>query len=556
MLIDQKSASSFSFRRKKMRQRRRSLKILSTLLILLALAVSAVHWLGLRQVRKSLKLHLQGLHLEAEQSGGLWARFPTLSRENRELQALAALARNDYEQGREILAQLKKPGRFLNQESILALFLKRSDYRSLETWLTHLETKSADYLNLYWAILHSAMFNRQAAAEKLAELSPAGRQKYQRRIDLLEKIGAELDQDRLDFVFDRNGRPLAAYKPSTREIQADLPGFSFAPLAGRIGQGLNYFSLSLDRELQNLVHRLFGNMKGSFVLLDLNDFGLLACYSRPESGDALNSALAEPYYPASVTKVLSLLTYLRHGDQRLFPYECRGNLSFGRSIFYDWTSHGSVADPGRALVVSCNTAFAEMIFAAGETAYQDLLHQFFFNAPDLNEELFTIGFGGFETRQRDRFDLANLAVGLREIRVTTIHAALIAGLIATGGQYSRPFLLLNGRNLFDLAWFHHQPEFSPRIDDQQSFRYLHQAMAEVVNSAEGTARRAAGSPLHPAVKTGTIGSSRTAFDAILIGFFPLERPAYAFAFRLQGAGKAELVGAPFLKRFLDEFARL
>lgn len=539
-----------------MRKRRRNLKVFLTLFILLTLAVASVHWLGLRQLRKSLGLQLQGQHLEARQVTGLCSRIPSLGREYRELQALAALAGNDFNQGQEILAGIARPSRGLNQESILDYFLERSDYHGLAAWLQHLEAEDADYVKLQRTVLHSAFFNRQEAAENLAGLSPDGRKRYERQITLLEKIGSDLEKDRLEFVFDRNGRPLAAYIPSTREIQGDLPGFSFAPLAGRIETGLNFFTLSLDQDLQNLVHRLFANMKGSFVLLDLNDFGLLACYSRPESGKPVNSALNELYYPASITKVLSLLTYLRHDSREMFPYECRGNLVFDRHIFYDWTSHGTVSDPGRALAVSCNSAFAEMIFAAGEPAYQETLQKFFFNAPDLNEELFTMSFGGFETRQRDRFDLANLAVGLREIKVTTVHAAIIAGLVATGGQYSRPFLLRNARNLLDLAWFHRQPQFSPRLADEQSFRYLHQAMADVVSEADGTARRAAGSPFSLAVKTGTIGSSRTAFDAILIGFFPLERPAYAFAFRLQGAGKAELVGASFLKKFLEEFARL
>ncbi len=33
----------------------------------------------------------------------------------------------------------------------------------------------------------------------------------------------------------------------------------------------------------------------------------------------------------------------------------------------------------------------------------------------------------------------------------------------------------------------------------------------------------------------------------MIGFFPVEQPRYAFAFRLQGAGLAEFNGAIFLR---------
>jgi cell division protein FtsI/penicillin-binding protein 2 len=56
-----------------------------------------------------------------------------------------------------------------------------------------------------------------------------------------------------------------------------------------------------------------------------------------------------------------------------------------------------------------------------------------------------------------------------------------------------------------------------------------------------------------ALKTGTAGNKKLGLDAILTGFFPADKPEYAFAFRLERAGKAEWRGALFLKDFLTAF---
>jgi hypothetical protein len=53
-----------------------------------------------------------------------------------------------------------------------------------------------------------------------------------------------------------------------------------------------------------------------------------------------------------------------------------------------------------------------------------------------------------------------------------------------------------------------------------------------------------------AVKTGTAGSKKDGFDAVLMGFFPARKARYSFAFRLERGGKAQVEGAAFLKKFL------
>ena len=62
--------------------------------------------------------------------------------------------------------------------------------------------------------------------------------------------------------------------------------------------------------------------------------------------------------------------------------------------------------------------------------------------------------------------------------------------------------------------------------------------------------RMAAAAVNLAIKTGTTGDRNQGLDALVIGFFPSEKPRYAFAFRLEGAGKAEIKGAFFLRDLL------
>ena len=77
-------------------------------------------------------------------------------------------------------------------------------------------------------------------------------------------------------------------------------------------------------------------------------------------------------------------------------------------------------------------------------------------------------------------------------------------------------------------------------------------MAAVVEDEKGTGRRARSQTVRLAIKTGTAGSPASGLDAIIIGFFPFEKPRYAFAFRLEGAGRADVNGAFFLQGLLQD----
>lgn len=75
-------------------------------------------------------------------------------------------------------------------------------------------------------------------------------------------------------------------------------------------------------------------------------------------------------------------------------------------------------------------------------------------------------------------------------------------------------------------------------------------MVDVVENRHGTGWHSRLQSLKAAIKTGTAGDKKSGLNAIIIGFFPAEKPEFAFAFILEGAGTAMFKGANFLKNFL------
>ncbi|HSQ35912.1 MAG TPA: penicillin-binding transpeptidase domain-containing protein, partial [Candidatus Binatia bacterium] len=142
--------------------------------------------------------------------------------------------------------------------------------------------------------------------------------------------------------------------------------------------------------------------------------------------------------------------------------------------------------------------------------------------------------------------LANLAVGHGDISLTTVHAAVLAALIAQNGVLVPPYLIEDAKSILNLGYYSHHAEPRQLLADDLNFRRVKKAMATVVTDGKGTGHRA-GPAAGLAVKTGSSSDGRGGFDALVIGFYPVANPRFAFAFRLENAGRAELNGALFLR---------
>jgi peptidoglycan glycosyltransferase len=365
-------------------------------------------------------------------------------------------------------------------------------------------------------------------------------------VELLARFTRSLRSGRIDYVFDRNDLPLAYFDLRRRSGRALVPGMDFSPFEAQFKKGARRFRLTLDGGMQRKVDRLFSGYSGSLVLLDLPENAVTVAYSKPAAGLPADAAFSQAYEPGSIVKLISLLAYLRCGGAGIFPLECPGLLALGGGIVYDLEKHGRVVDVSQALARSCNVSFALMGKAAGAAVLTDLLRRFFFNDPGFRDQFCTFAAGRFATQAGADLPLANLAAGLDGITVTTVHAAVLAAAFAQNGQHFPPYLIDDAKNILGLGYYRHAARPRRLLSDDLNFLRVRKAMAAVVEDEKGTGRRLRGSTPRLAIKTGTAPNQAGGLDAIIIGFLPYDNPRYAFAFRLEGAGRAELNGATFL----------
>jgi len=552
MVLDYKDVS-FSFQDRKARHRRRRL------MLLLALALAVAAFLGIRWWKARAAVdEIQGLLL-AGRLGEAGQRLqeagsPILQRGNiRELRALNELFRGRLDEAAAQLEELRRGGASTSLRSarMLEVLFDQGRYRELKTYTDYLLPRGGDEVRWFYALYQAAFLNGGESAKALTGLSASYKKANGKAVEILTRFDRSLGSGRLDYIFDRNDLPLAYFDLKRRETRSLVPGISFSDFAAQFKEGARFFRLALDGGLQRKVDRLFTSYFGTLVLLDLPGNGIAVAYSKPRSGTAANSAFVEQYEPGSIVKLVALLAYLRHGGPGIFPLDCPGHLPVAGRIIYDLRKHGRVGDIYRALALSCNVSFARMAQEAGVGGLDGLLRRFFFNAPAFRDQFYEFAAGKFDPPADDAFRLASLAAGLDGVSVTTLHAAVLAAIFAQSGQHEPPYLIDGAKNILGLGFYRHVSRPLHLLADDLNFLRVRKAMAAVVEDEEGTGRRLRGIATRLAIKTGTAPGPAGGLDAIIMGFFPYENPRYAFAFRLEGGGRAEVNGAFFLRELLE-----
>lgn len=549
-MLDYKDVS-FSFQDRKLRRRRRLLR----LLLLALLAATAV--LGFRSLKaRAAVSRIEDLLLAGrlDQAGQLLRETasPLFQRGNfRELQALSELCRGRLPEAAARFDELRRRGlsTTLRSGRMLAHFFDRGEYEKLDLYTGYLLPRGGDETRWFQALCRAAFLDGGAAEKALSGLSASYRRANAKALDMLSAFNRSLSSGRVNYVFDRNEVPLAYFDLRRRAGRALVPGMDFSAFEAQFKKGARFFHLTLDGGLQRKISRLFQGYAGTLVLLDLPESAIAAAYSKPGAGSAPNAAFSEPYEPGSIVKLISLLAYLRLGGDGIFPADCPGLLAVDGRIIYDLEKHGPVLDVSQALARSCNVSFARMGQAIGRPGLSGMLQRFFFNAPAFSDQFLTFQTGTFAIGGGD-FALAGLAAGLEGVTVTTAHAAVLAAAFAESGQHFPPYLIDDAKNLLGLGYYHHDSRPRRLLADDPNFLRVKKAMAAVVEDEKGTGRRLSGVTPRLAIKTGTIAGKAGGLDAIVIGFLPYENPRYAFAFRLEGAGRAELQGAFFLRELL------
>lgn len=225
------------------------------------------------------------------------------------------------------------------------------------------------------------------------------------------------------------------------------------------------------------------------------------------------------------------------------------------SIFKDWKAHGWV-DMRRALAVSSDVYFYEIgggfedqkgLGIANIDKYFSLFGMTTKTGIDLPGEasgtIATIAwkeknFPGDPWRVGDTY---HTAIGQYGTQVTPIEAVRWVGAIANGGRLLVPSVLLGGKSL---------PERVSSIVDipERDFQIVREGMRQAVQTGVATGLNIPGTTVAAKSGTAELGISKARVNSWITGFWPFDRPRYAFAIIMEKGPVTNLVGGTSVMR--------
>jgi peptidoglycan glycosyltransferase len=337
--------------------------------------------------------------------------------------------------------------------------------------------------------------------------------------------------------------------------------------------------LTIVDEVQQAAVTALGNRRGAVVAIDPRTGAVLAYVSSPSydpnevaagdldptdeaNTDALLDRVADHVLPPGSTfKVLVAAAAIRAG---LGPdSEVAAGSSYtppgGGMPIRNAGNEGCGGDPislTRALVVSCNTAFARLAVELGGDYVVAAAEAAGFNSPipwETGAVISSIPSGG--ELQADPPSLAQSGIGERDVRATPLLMALIAAAVANDGMAMAPYVVDSVVAPDGEVLESTDPQILRRLVPRQAAMHLTEMMVAVVKSGTGGPAAVAG--IDVAAKTGTAEGSGGP-HAWIIAFGPADDPTIAVAVVVEGGGSGGRVAGPIAARVISawiEFSR-
>jgi len=354
--------------------------------------------------------------------------------------------------------------------------------------------------------------------------------------------------------------------------------------------------LSIDSRLQEKFYEIIENLSdsvdfqgGAGIIMDIHSGEILAMTSFPEydsevmtegedvdkiesyyenTGDPfLNRVISGLYAPGSIIK--PFLAFAALEEKIISPK--KEIISTGQilvpnpydpqkpSVFKDWKAHGAV-DMRKAIAVSSDVYFYEIgggfenQEGLGILRIEKYLKNFGFEKhtgfDSQKEEMGLIPdpewkkktFNGEIWRLGDTY---NTAIGQYGMQITPIQAVVATAALANGGNLLAPSILFTSTSTVASG--------TKIKGDFESFQVVKEGMRMSV--LEGTASGLNTGAAEIAGKTGTaeLGSRKQFVNSWVIGFFPYEKPKYAFAVVMEKGPSGNLLGATYVMRQLFDW---
>ncbi|MBU4477951.1 MAG: penicillin-binding protein 2 [Candidatus Omnitrophica bacterium] len=367
---------------------------------------------------------------------------------------------------------------------------------------------------------------------------------------------------RIKDVIGRNGLERAfddtlRGKPGGMQLEVDNTGHVVKVLSYRYPErGKDVYTV-IDIKLQELLCGLIGNTKGAAGVMDADSGEILALYSGPsydpnffvdtgkadevkkilrDSDAPLINRNLKTYPPGSIFKIVTAYTGLFENIiTAQSTCDCTGEFIIGNSTRNCWlkSGHGEV-NVKKALAVSCNVFFWDVGLKIGERILSASAKEFGFgkatgielpgedagtvpNARWKNSVLRQRWYGG---------DTVNFSIGQGYLLVSPVQALKMAALVANGGHEVMPHIVKDEKRL--------KP--GRNILSAEILRVVKKGMFAVVNSAEGTGRRAYLEGVDIYAKTGTAQVGGRPPHAWFVGFAEISNKKICFAVFLEHGG--------------------
>ena len=365
----------------------------------------------------------------------------------------------------------------------------------------------------------------------------------------------------------------------------------------------NEIALSLDADLQRALYEAIqtrseesGFVGGSGVVMDVHTGELHALVSYPsfdpevlssgapkeqiqqyvasERSPFLDRAISGLYTPGSVVKPVVALAALE--ERIISPNKelySSGSITVPNpydesrpSVFRDWKAHGWV-DLRDALAVSSDVYFYAIGGGlSGETAQDARVEsQEGLGISTIERYMRLFGIGSItniplegeargviptpswkaDTFDGERWFLGNTyhtSIGQYGFQVTAIQLARATAAIANGGTLIEPSIISG--------------KVGKKVDlnlQEENLQIIREGMHMAVE--EGTALAINIQGVEVGAKTGTaeVGVNKEFINSLLVGFFPYEKPRFAFAIVMERAPSGTLSGAPAAMRSVFEW---
>jgi penicillin-binding protein 2 len=394
-----------------------------------------------------------------------------------------------------------------------------------------------------------------------------------------------------DFLRGRSGGQQVEVDAYGRRVRVlheveDVPGYNVA--------------LTIDKDLQQTAHEALQGKEGAIVALDVNTGAVLALVSAPVFdpnvfargvtseewrgliNDRLhplnNRAIQGQYPPGSTFKIVLTVAALEEGAiQPDTHLSCNGSMAFGNRVFRDWKpeGHGSV-DLHRGIVQSCDVYFYQVGQRLGVdkiAKYARALGLGEKTGIDLDDEK-----GGLipdSEWKKKRYgqpwfpgETPSISIGQGYVTVTPLQMANMMATVANGGTLYRPWFVRKVESLDGVVIREYGPEPIRSIPLKEStLDNLRTALADVVNSGEGTGGAAKSQVVRIAGKTGTaqvaelkgniVKSENLAYQirdhAWFVSYAPAEKPRIAVVVLVEHGGHGGTAAAPLAKKVIEKY---